>query len=172
MYTVWIQIPKWHSRGFVLSTTHDRGMLVEEEPQNLLSTAEKLRAFAQDQESYQSTLAITQADRWIREIQDGLAITIVRARFMASLLTAIAERNDNLTQAEEYILSAKSIVDKRATDAHDPYMERLISENDNATIYQFGYLYRAHELCYWERERIQVQNILQGTSEIPPGCGI
>ena len=146
--------------------------MYEGDPQLLFSTAEKLRAFAQAQEVYQEELNITQPDRWIREMQDGLAITILRARFMEHLLTAIAERSDDLTQAEEYIRSAKIIVERRAADAHDPNIERLISENDNATIYQFGYLYRAHELCYWERERIQVQNLLRGTSDVPPGCGI
>lgn len=146
--------------------------MYEGDPQQLTSTADKLRAFAQEQEVYQERLAIAAADRWIREIQDGLAITILRARFMASLLTAIAERSEDIKEAEEYMHTAKSIVEQRALEAHDPNMDRLITENDNATIYQFGYLYRAHELCYWERERIQVQNILQDGSEIPPGCGI
>ena len=54
----------------------------------------------------------------------------------------------------------------------DPDGERLFTEGVNSTIYQFGYLYRASDLCYWHREHIQATNAIVGENIAPPGCGL
>ena len=54
----------------------------------------------------------------------------------------------------------------------DPNGERLFVEGANSTIYQFGYLHRASDLCYWQREYIQAINAITGTNDAPPGCGL
>ena len=40
----------------------------------------------------------------------------------------------------------------------------------NQTEYQYGYLYEADTLCYWLRERVQVNNLLTGAGDEVPGC--
>ena len=144
--------------------------MADQEASQLRDIVTQLRTFAQEHESRR--VNIDNPDIWLRELDEGLAITALRARFMAALIEAIADSSTNLSLAEDYKAQAQRITQSRSEQAHDPNMARLISENDNATIYQFGYLYRAHELCYWERELIQVQNLLLGSNEIPPGCGI
>ena len=57
------------------------------------------------------------------------------------------------------------------TRTWDPNGERLFTEGANSTIYQFGYLHRAGDLCYWQREYIQATNAIAGTNNAPPGCG-
>ena len=44
------------------------------------------------------------------------------------------------------------------------------SDPTNQTTYQFGYLYMADTLCYWNRELAQVKNQLGDASVIPPAC--
>ena len=137
----------------------------------VLDVVERLRTFAQKQQ--------LQADRllgidnpWVREIHEGISINVLRANYMALLMENVVRGDSDFTAVDELFSQAKVIVENRAENAHDPDMERLISEDDNATIYQFGYLHRAHELCYWERERIQAQNVVLDTSFPAPGCGI
>lgn len=137
----------------------------------VLEIVDQLRLFAQQQKEQGEALAGID-DSWVAEIHDGISINVLRANYMALLMENVAQENPDFSEAEDLLVRAKIIVDNRADHAHDPNMKRLTSEDDNATIYQFGYLYRAHELCYWERERIQAQNVILDTSQPPPGCGI
>lgn len=137
----------------------------------VMDTVALLRTFAQKQKE-QGDLLVDVSNPWVVEIHDGILINVLRANYMAQLMENVMQGNSDFSQAEELFSQAKIIVERRAENAHDPDMERLISEDDNATIYQFGYLHRAHELCYWERERIQVENVVLGTSNPAPGCGI
>ena len=130
-----------------------------------------LRTFAQEQKE-RGDLLVGVSNPWVVEIHDGISINVLRANYMAQLMENVVQGNSDFSQAEELFSQAKIIVERRAENAHDPDMERLSSEDDNATIYQFGYLHRAHELCYWERERIQAENVVFDTSNPAPGCGI
>ena len=49
---------------------------------------------------------------------------------------------------------------RRDGDLHDTHGKRLVDETTNQTTYQFGYLYMADTLCYWNRELMQVRSIL------------
>jgi hypothetical protein len=110
-------------------------------------------------------------DVWVRELSDGIEIDALRADYMAALIRAAIDHDAaELSAAEVLLESARAVVAARHGDAHDPDIERLITEGDNRTLYNFGYLLRADELCYWERERLQVTALLTGESQSIPAC--
>ena len=117
-------------------------------------------------------------DRWFDEIKDGIEISNIRARYAASILNAVAAeiRGDDprpdLDALDIMIEAAKAVVNRRHADLHSSHADRLIDDAQNATIYNFGYLKRADELCYWEREKIQLRNRILGESNGAPGCAI
>lgn len=117
-------------------------------------------------------------DLWQEEIVDGVLIDQHRAAFMKALIDGvIAHRNGDdatahLQAADRHFDDARKIIDRRRAAAWDPNGERLFTQNTNSTIYQFGYLYRASDLCYWQRERIQAENAIANLNVAPPGCGL
>jgi hypothetical protein len=64
-------------------------------------------------------------------------------------------------------------VDERHAHLHDPAGATLISPDwDNPTIYDYGYLLRADELCFWERERAEL-DVVMGLPDITvPACAL
>lgn len=60
-------------------------------------------------------------------------------------------------------------VARRHAALHYPHPERILTDNDNPTIYDYGYLTRADELCYWSRELAQLED-LAGQDASIPGC--
>jgi hypothetical protein len=114
--------------------------------------------------------------RAIHEVQDGLDVDTSRAKFAASLWTSVkvkAEGGDPLPDilaAEAELEVARSIVARRHADFHDPNPLWTAESWDNATIYDYGYLAQSHQLCFWERERVQVRNKLLGESGGIPTC--
>ena len=48
--------------------------------------------------------------------------------------------------------------------------DRLTDPLRNPTIYQYGYLHQADELCYWHRELTQATNAVDGDSALAPAC--
>jgi hypothetical protein len=106
--------------------------------------------------------------RWTRELRDGFAIDLARAEFVHTNYSAMLAhlRGDAAGAATLYAEAGKliddgqAIVTRRHNDLHDPFgRERLTPRVNNATFYQFGYLYMADTLCYWRREHIQVGNL-------------
>ena len=66
---------------------------------------------------------------------------------------------------------ARAPVDARHADLHWPGGTRIIaSEDDNDCLYQWGYLAKAEELCFWDRELVQLDNMLNGTAQSVPPC--
>ncbi len=120
----------------------------------------------------------SQKDPWLQEIENGLKIDIYRARYMSLLIQAVldtksgASPDDTIAQAQEILAMAQEVVDTQHSRAWDPNINRLTGTNSNATIYQFGYLHRADELCYWNRELTQIKNLLQDGDDIVQGCGL
>ena len=51
-----------------------------------------------------------------------------------------------------------------------PVLQTHLDKTANQTFYQFGYLFFADSLCYWDRELTQVGGILGSTSAIPLSC--
>jgi hypothetical protein len=116
--------------------------------------------------------------RWSRELLDGIDIDVLRAKFVhASYIAALASiRGDKngaeqaYGEANDILADAHIVIDHRHNDLHDTHGRRLLEKSENATSFQFGYLYFANNLCYWQRELEQLDNLLHGTSGNPPSC--
>lgn len=128
----------------------------------------RLDALADDTEAIWLSLPQSQSP-WVLEVSDGMQMDVLRARFMARLIEASIALDAGIL-AEALHLQARPIVDARHDALWDPDPERLLTEGDNHTLYDFGYLLRAEELCFWERELTQVRNYITGSSDTVPGC--
>ncbi|MCB9686860.1 MAG: hypothetical protein H6735_17610 [Alphaproteobacteria bacterium] len=116
-------------------------------------------------------------DPWFEEARDGIAIDVLRARFAATVLkgtVALArgqDPSDDLVNATAQIGFAQEVVDRRHQALHWTGGDRIVApSDDNATIYRYGYLGKVTELCYWQRERILLQNAAtpDATEQVPP----
>ncbi|MBK9031075.1 MAG: hypothetical protein IPL61_07025 [Myxococcales bacterium] len=116
-------------------------------------------------------------DRWAAEVIDGVAMARLRAQFVAAIYRTVvlAARGDAapataaLDEATATMAAAQVVVARRHADRHDRD-QRLIEGNANRTIYQYGYLRFAHDLCFWQRELIMADNAVHARSAVPPGC--
>ncbi len=114
--------------------------------------------------------------RALGEVADGIAIDASRASFAVSLWSSVmlaAEGEDPrnaIAAAEAELEVARGIVARRHADFNDPNPLWTVESWDNATIYDYGYLAQSHQLCFWERERVQVRNRLLGESGSIPTC--
>jgi hypothetical protein len=114
--------------------------------------------------------------RWSREIADGVALDRMRARFvLASYRTVLAHLDGTSDPgeaelAESLLAEARARVAARHADLHDTHRRRLVDKTPNHTFYQFGYLYMADTLCYWQREHDQVAAALGDSSIVPNSC--
>lgn len=115
-------------------------------------------------------------DRWVAEIVDGAAVVRARATFIDAIYASVIAAADgdataaasHLARAEAAKAEAQLIVNRRHADRHDPD-PRLI-DSTNRTLYQYGYLRFASDLCFWERERVMAANAVRGTTDSAPGC--
>jgi hypothetical protein len=116
--------------------------------------------------------------RWGRELRDGFATNRNRAHFLQDFYRAgIAHVRGNDTEAERLYASAQgtlsaeaSLVAGRHADLHDKHQRRLVDTSTNKTTFQYGYLFYADNLCYWNRELVQVRNLIDSTSTPEPAC--
>ncbi len=121
-------------------------------------------------------LGLPAGDPFVAEIEDGLAIDVARAHAIAACYRAALTLADGgtgtaeLAEAEAAVTAARVIVRRRHAALHHPNPAEIAEPNANATIYPFGYLQKADELCYWERELVQVRNLLGVSNEVPPAC--
>ncbi|MCK6503207.1 hypothetical protein L6R53_07395 [Myxococcota bacterium] len=144
------------------------------------ATLEPLRgleaATAQALDAVQA-LDLVRTDRWAQEIRDGVEVDLYRVRFTLGLYQAVLagaageDPTPSLAAADEAWAQARAVVDRRHADLHDPLGETLVDDGvENPTIYDYGYLLRAGELCFWERERVQAARLLEGSDEQVPSC--
>lgn len=138
----------------------------------------RMGAFADAITSLQSTAPpVGVGDRWTREVVDGIEVDRARARFVHAVYRAAlaGARGDTaagetaLGDADRAFAEARAAVTRRHADRHDPEPD-LIHPSGNRTIYQYGYLRFAEDLCFWERERVMARNAVRGTTATPPGC--
>lgn len=109
--------------------------------------------------------------RWEREVEDGIAIDALRARYASSVYRAAVERDeDTLRRAQALMERARAVVRRRHADLAYPEPARLLSSGANPTIYPFGYLRQADTLCLWEREMIEARNVIYVSNEALPWC--
>ncbi len=134
---------------------------------------EGLRTFADGHDAAAAGLG---SDRWADEVADGLAVDAARARYVAALYDAVllaadgADPTAALAEADAQLAAGRAVVDHRHAHLHDPDPERLLKDGSNPTLYDYGYLTNAETLCFWQRERVQVREVLLGESGTDPGC--
>ncbi|MCO5247428.1 MAG: hypothetical protein M9887_00540 [Chitinophagales bacterium] len=108
----------------------------------------------------------------VREMVESLDITALRARHRTATLKYLLQyrkaslennsymKNDALRyleQAKKIRLQALEIVRDREANYRYP-VEELAYQRPSKTVYNFGYLYTAHRLHFWEREEGQALN--------------
>jgi len=74
-----------------------------------------------------------------------------------------------LGEAQDALAAAAAVVARRHGDRHDADL-RLVENNGNPTLYQYGYLRFASDLCFWKRELVMADNAVTGATATPPGC--
>lgn len=122
-------------------------------------------------------LAEANGNPWFVEMADAIQVTNQRARFVHAVWSATVagaaggDPTAQLDLAQQHLESARQIVDDRHDTLWDPARERMTSsEWENPTIYQYGYLRHAEELCYWEKEWVEARRGLGLTTDVAPGC--
>jgi hypothetical protein len=115
-------------------------------------------------------------DRWAQEVADGLTATAIRARYIAALYAAVVDAGNgvdpalNLEEADTQLAAGGAVIAHRHARLHDPLRERLVTDNFNPTLYDYGYLTNADTQCFWMRERGEVRKLLLGEAWTDPGC--
>lgn len=138
---------------------------------------EPLAAYAAAVEAALARLRATgEDDPFVQELLDGFEADLHRARFAHAVFSAAAAKaiaapvEPHLQAASDALAAARAPVARRHGALHDPDPQSLLRRRRNATLYQHGYLFYADNLCYWERELIEVRNATTGASESLPAC--
>ncbi len=116
--------------------------------------------------------------RWVRELQDGLDVDRLRARFVTSCYRAVLAHlgGDEVTATAErasaaaLLVAAQTTIAGRHGDLHDTHGARLTARTQNHTSFGYGYLFQADSACYWRRELAQVDGALGNATVTPPDC--
>ena len=116
--------------------------------------------------------------RWARELRDGFRVNLLRAQFVHATYTAmLAHLDGNSAGAAKGYADAKRLLDRagpvvrgRHADLHDTHGRRTLDKTANQTFYQFGYLYFADILCYWQRELDQLGQETGLSDARPASC--
>ncbi|MEZ4238578.1 MAG: hypothetical protein R3F59_20975 [Myxococcota bacterium] len=118
-------------------------------------------------------------DPVFEEVRDGMAIDQLRARFASEIYRAVtlqvdgdaAGAEDALSTAEAAYADARGVVDRRHAALWWSGGDRIVqSDDENPTFYQFGYLAKAQELCYWDRELARAANTVRDAGLSVPPC--
>ncbi len=119
------------------------------------------------------------ADPWMAEVRDGVAVDALRVRFAAVAWEAALRFGEGgrdgmapalVARLDALLAEGRAVVQRRHGALHWPDAERLLTRGRNPTLYQHGYLFYANSLCFWERERVQLQVLVNGSTASPPGC--
>jgi hypothetical protein len=77
----------------------------------------------------------------------------------------------DLDEADALLDRARDVVSRRGSHFHDPNGDRWAAMSwDNPTVYDYGYLREAQSVCFWERERAEVRNLLLDAGETVRAC--
>jgi hypothetical protein len=138
----------------------------------------RLDAFAADLEARAAQIdGLDLHGPWADELRDGVDVTALRARFVVTAYQASLAQlaGDEATYQQGHdacqglLDQAKAIVGRRRAHMHAPDPSRLVQRIGNHTLYQYGYLYNADTLCYWEREMRQLE-VQDGDDARVPDC--
>lgn len=142
------------------------------------NVVDRMTAFADALVAIERRLPVpARGDRWTGEVVDGVIVDRARAQFVAAVFAAAlaAAAGDTtageaaLARADTAFADGRAAVTRRHADLHDQD-PRYLYPGPNRSIYQYGYLRMAEELCFWERERAMARNAVRGTTGAPPGC--
>ncbi len=157
-----------------------RAFTVEERTAFRADVLARLQVLAEKQAEAQVEVeSLTQElgdDPWFAEVLDGMTVTTARTRFVHALYSAVLQAAETgssgawLDEAASQLAIGRSAVDRRHRALHDSDGRRLLLNRENATLYPYGYLREAQSLCFWNRERIQVEKLLLGSAESIPAC--
>lgn len=124
-----------------------------------------------------SVNALPMDNVWFAEVRDGIEVTMFRARYIRKMYEAVKAETEIgsdgglVAEAVADLAEARKVVVRRHAALHDgPNSRRLIVNAPNQTVYLYGYLREANSLCFWERERVEVQRLLFGSTESQPAC--
>lgn len=140
------------------------------------TTIAGLVALADDHEAILAGLSDVPESPWLAEVVDGLEVDVLRARYVAAVFAAVLEAADGgdpaalLSDAEAHLQAAHTVVARRHAALWSPLGDVLLESEQNPTIYPNGYLQKANELCYWERELVQARQQIEGTDDLIPAC--
>lgn len=113
---------------------------------------------------------------WLDEVRDGLEVDQLRLRYVHTIYTGAlvhgqgGDASAYQAEAPMFYAAARAVVDRRHANLHYPQAGRLKGGGANATRYGYGYLRMAETLCYWDREQIELDNLVTGGNEIVPAC--
>ena len=139
-----------------------------------------LREYADAMDAIDATVQALdlKASRWSAELRDGFTIDRLRARFvletygatLAHLARDAAGASAHVAAGAELLEQARATVKRRHADMHDDHDRQLVDSTTNRTFYQYGYLYNADTVCFWDRELTQVETLLGSATKAPRGC--
>jgi hypothetical protein len=141
---------------------------------DVIDPLESLAKVTEDVEGLMGDLDLP--ERWLGELLDATQMSALRTRFAHALFAAALDFGEGkevehwLSDSDAILVEAAEVVARRAKAFHHPDADRLTSQDNNATVYQFGYLRQAHDLCYWKRERAQLDRLLGRTGKPAPTC--
>jgi hypothetical protein len=147
------------------------------------SVLDELQAFADASDAAAVAIAaivgsggLPSGDPFAAEAVDAAAVTAARIRYIHALYRATVSFADTgsdggwLDTALGDLDAARAIVERRHAALHHPGADDLTLVGTNATLYQYGYLKQAHDLCYWDRERAKVERLLGDDTATVPSC--
>lgn len=151
----------------------ERNAFLDNEINALSAHADALDLMLPDVEA----LTMEGGERWRDEVYDGMEVDLHRIRFIVALYRASAafgageDPTPFLDEAQAEFDAGQVVVDRRHANLHDPEPGRLLgSAAPNPTRYPNGYLHKADTLCYWQREREKVDNVIAGVTTIVTPC--
>jgi len=136
----------------------------------------RLAAFADDLEARARAIdALAMRGRWADELRDDVDITALRARFAATTYRAALDQlagdpaayQRGHDAAADLLSRAGDIVARRRAAMHSPSSALYTERGGNHTLYQYGYLFNADTLCFWNRELRQLEQLAGATVHVP-----
>lgn len=117
-------------------------------------------------------------DPWLQELADGFALNRARSAFIYQVTAGTVAGLTGGDAAAAFAAAAQAraegevVIRRRHAALWSPYGETLLVEGRNDTIYQYGYLIRADELCLWDRELLLARKVLGESVGAIPGCSL
>jgi hypothetical protein len=114
---------------------------------------------------------------YLAEMADSFTVTAARVAYAAALWEALVVGVDGgdpgpaLQLADDAFAEAEGAVARRRAALFYPDGALLVSpEWPNPTIYPYGYLHMSDTLCFWRKERVEVERALGRSTAVPPTC--